>query len=304
MSNAVSLSRRARQFSRLIGKSALTRRTGRVGKPVLTTNGDMGVTWVGHSSFLLQLGGRNVLIDPIFGNWCILLKRLRQPGLRIEDLPPIDLVLVTHAHFDHLCRKSLRRIAQATRKLGRRAPDIIVPRHVAGLVQDLGFASVREMKWWDEHRQDSLDITFVPSSHWGARLLRDGHRHFGGYVVRSAHHSVYHAGDTAYFPGFREIGASLRPELALLPIGAYYPQQFRNVHASPADAVQALLDLGSRWMMPMHYGSFRLAHEPLDEPLRLLDQEARKAGVRERVLALEEGVTRFFAAALSKPAGA
>ena len=120
------------------------------------------------------------------------------------------------------------------------------------------------------------------------------HRGFGGYVIRSQRHSVYHAGDTAYFEGFREIGRRLNPELALLPIGAYYPEHFRNVHTSPEDALQGFLDLGSRLMIPMHYGTFRLSYEPMDEPVQRLRAAAAAAGVSERVLVLDEGKTRIF----------
>jgi L-ascorbate metabolism protein UlaG (beta-lactamase superfamily) len=125
-------------------------------------------------------------------------------------------------------------------------------------------------------------------------VLSDHHRGFGGYVLRAGRESVFHAGDTAYFNGFREIGRKLEPELALLPIGAYNPPSFRNVHASPADAVQAFLDLGAQWMTPMHYGSFRLSHEPIDEPLRLLAEEARRHNIQDRVVVMPEGVTHFF----------
>ncbi|MBZ5631306.1 MAG: MBL fold metallo-hydrolase, partial [Acidobacteriia bacterium] len=124
--------------------------------------------------------------------------------------------------------------------------------------------------------------------------VRDMHRGFGGYVIRSRQESLYHAGDTAYFPGFREIGERLRPELALLPIGAYEPPSFRNVHTSPADAVRAFFYLRARYMVPMHYGSFRLSHEPMDEPLKYLAAEARKHGIEDRVLVLQEGVTQVF----------
>ena len=113
-------------------------------------------------------------------------------------------------------------------------------------------------------------------------------------MLRDPKHSLYHAGDTAYFSGFREIGRRLSPELALLPIGAYNPPSFRNVHANPSDATRAFLDLQARWMVPMHYGTFRLSHEPIDEPLQLLEREAKAAGVQDRVLILEEGVTRLF----------
>ena len=125
-------------------------------------------------------------------------------------------------------------------------------------------------------------------------MLRDFHRGYGGYVIQSGRHSVYHAGDTAYFPGFREIGRRLAPELALLPIGAYSPPGFRSNHTSPADAVQAFLDLNARWMAPMHYGTFRLSHEPMEEPLQLLAREARQRNISDRVVVLEEDVTRFF----------
>jgi L-ascorbate metabolism protein UlaG (beta-lactamase superfamily) len=188
----------------------------------------------------------------------------------------------------------LRAIVQNNLHTRGVAPAIIVPTHVSDLVSDLGFSEIIELDWWKSSRHNNLSITHVPSRHWGARILKDSHRGYGGFVLKSGKHSVYHAGDTAYFSGFSEIGRRLAPDLALLPIGAYNPPQFRNVHANPADAMQAFLDLKARWMVPMHYGTFRLSHEPVDEPLQLLDQEARAAGVQDRVVVLEEGVTRFF----------
>jgi len=242
----------------------------------------------------VQLGGQSVMIDPNFARWLFVLKRLRRPGLRVRDLPAIDLVLVTHAHFDHLHRPSLRAIVQNNLRTSGTAPAIIIPSHVTDLVSDLGFSEIIELDWWNSSRHGSLSVTHVPSRHWGARILKDSHRGYGGYVLRAGKHSVYHAGDTAYFAGFREIGRRLSPELALLPIGAYNPPTFRNVHTNPADATRAFLDLNARWMVPMHYGTFRLSHEPVDEPLQLLEQEARAAGIEDRVVVLEEGVTRFF----------
>src|SRR5579872_6367984 len=286
--------KRARQFGRLVRRSAVTPRIGEPHKPVLVTNGQMGVTFIGHASFFLQVGGENVIIDPNFARWLFVLKRLRQPGVRVRDLPPIDLVLVTHAHFDHLHRPSLRAIAQQTRRRQGHRPIIVVPRQVFDLVSDLGFEDVIEMDWWTSYRHRELTVVHVPSRHWGARIIKDSHRGYGGYVLRGGDHSLYHAGDTAYFTGFREIGRRLAPELALLPIGAYNPPSYRNVHASPADATRGFLDLKARWMVPMHYGTFRLSHEPMDEPLQLLEQEAKAAGIEDKVVVLEEGVTRFF----------
>src|SRR5213595_1578802 len=288
------LRRRARQFGRLVRHSAVTPLTGQIYKPQLVTNGQMGLTFIGHASFFVQIGGQNVVIDPNFARWLFVLKRLRKPGVKIRDLPPIDVVLITHAHFDHLHRKSLRALVQHTKRERGSAPTVVVPEHVFDLVSDLGFRDVVELNWWSSYRHRNVTITHVPSRHWGARVLRDAHRGYGGYVLRDGRHSVYHAGDTAYFSGFREIGMRLAPQVALLPIGAYNPETFRNVHTNPADATRAFLDLKSRWMVPMHYGTFRLSHEPIDEPLQLLKKEARAAGVEDRVLVMEEGITKIF----------
>ena len=290
----ISIRRKARQFGTLVRHSAMTRRTGVVRKPVLARRGELGVTFIGHSSFLLQLGGKNIIIDPNFARWIFVLKRLRRPGLRLRDLPPIDAVLVSHAHFDHLHRPSLRTIARITRRKSGKRPIIIVPRHLRDLISDLGYGRIVELEWWQSVQLGNLEITHVPSQHWGARMVRDMHRGYGGFVLRAGRHSVYHAGDTAYFDGFREIGRRLKPELALLPIGAYNPESFRRVHTSPEDAVQAFLDLGARWMVPMHYGTFRLSHEPVDEPVPRLLADAKRRGIAKTICVLEEGVTKLF----------
>ena len=288
------LRRKAKQFSSLVRHSAMTRRTGTTRKPVLAPRGQLGVTFIGHSSFFLQIGGKNVLVDPNFARWIFVLKRLRRPGLRLRDLPPIDAVLVSHAHFDHLHRPSLRAIARLTRWHTGKRPTIIVPRHVRDLVSDLGFGKIVELDWWESCHLGSIEITHTPARHWGARIVRDMHRGYGGYVLRAGKQSVYHAGDTAYFNGFREIGERLKPELALLPIGAYHPAPYRNVHTSPEDAVQGFVDLGARWMVPMHYGTFKLSHEPVEEPVQRLKAEARRLHIEKKVFVLEEGVTKFF----------
>lgn len=291
---STAIRRKAGQFAKLAQHSAMTPRTGFTHNPVLARRGELGVTFIGHSSFFVQIGGKNLLIDPNFARWIFVLKRLRRPGLRISELPPIDAVLVSHAHFDHLHRPSLRAIARWTRIHAGKRPLIIVPQHVRDLVSDLGYARVVEMDWWQTLQLGTVGITHTPAKHWGARVIRDTHRGFGGFVLRNARHSLYHSGDTAYFGGFAEIRERLKPEVALLPIGAYHPASFRNVHTSPEDAVQAFLDLGSSWMVPMHYGSFRLGHEPIEEPLPRLMENAHQRGVEKQICVMEEGVTKLW----------
>ena len=189
----ITIRRKARQFGQLVRTSALTPRTGRPYKPLLSSERELGVTFIGHSGFFIQIGGANLVIDPNFARWLIVLKRQRRPGVRLRDLPPIDYVLVSHAHFDHLHRPSLRAIARLTRWRCGRAPQIVVPKNVGDIVRRLGFSAIHELEWWQEFREGKLSITQTPAQHWGARMLRDFHRGFGGYVVRSGQHSLYHA---------------------------------------------------------------------------------------------------------------
>ena len=279
----------------LVSESAFTPMVGESKVPVLVAPDELAATFIGHSSFFLQIGGRNVLIDPVFSARLIALRRLRRPGIRIPDLPPIDLVLLTHAHMDHLNPPSLRRIIAHNQHLVGRAPAVVTPWGVEDLVSSMGFSRVTTLEWWQEMRIAGLDITMTPSKHWGARFFKDTHRGYGGYVLRSNDHSLYHSGDTAYFDGFSKIGKRLQPQLALLPIGAYKPDNYRAVHTSPEEALQGFLDLGAERMIPMHYGTFRLSQEPVDEPIQRLRAAAKHAGVASRICVLPEGETEIIA---------
>jgi L-ascorbate metabolism protein UlaG (beta-lactamase superfamily) len=285
---------RLRFVLNLVASSALQPVQGTQQKPVLAAPGEAAVTFIGHASFMIQIGGLNVLVDPVFANWLVLIHRLRRPGVAIEDLPAIDAVLLTHAHMDHLNLPSLRTIIRQTYRARGNAPVAVVPEGVEDLVAPLGFARVLRTRWWEQVKVGGVEITMTPAQHWGARMVRDTHRGFGGYVLRHGAQSVYHSGDSGYFAGFREIGERLAPEIALLPIGAYSPDGFRRVHTSPEDALRAFLDLGAEKMIPMHYGTFRLSEEPMDEPLPRLIEAARRAGVSDRVIATGEGQTQIF----------
>ncbi len=290
--------RKLKQLWGVVRESHRRPMTGQPITPNLVQSEQLGITFIGHSSFLIQIAGRNVLIDPVFATRLILLRRARRPGVRIADLPPIDAVLLTHAHMDHLNIPSLRKIVRHAKRLTGVAPQAIVPRGVRDLVEKLGFRSVTELEWWQsttleaDTPEQEVAVTMTPCKHWGARMFNDTHRHYGGYVLRGGGHSVYHSGDTAYFSGFREIGRRLQPEVALLPIGAYFPDSYRAVHTSPEDALQGFFDLQTATtMIPMHFGTFPLGKEPMSEPPVRLMAAAAKAGIADRVRVLSEGET-------------
>ncbi len=294
MGRLAEIRRRVRYSGHLLWRSAVTPMQGRPQEPRLVAPDELGVTFIGHSSFLVQAAGRNLLFDPVFARFLILLRRQRRPGVRVRDLPPIDLVLLSHAHMDHLNRPSLRRVVQETLRQTGKAPVAVVPRDVGDVLRGLGFSRIIELSWWERCEVAGLTITHTPARHWGTRWFMDGHRGYGGFVVEGGAQRLYYSGDTAYFRGFEEIGERLRPEVALLPIGAYSPDSYRSVHTSPEDALKALEDLGAAHMIPMHYGTFWLSHEPMTEPLPRLLRSAEQLGLRDRVLPLPEGETVVF----------
>jgi L-ascorbate metabolism protein UlaG (beta-lactamase superfamily) len=263
--------------------SLFTKRSGKGGLPLFpkVKRGEICITWIGHASFLLQTKDVNVLIDPNWSMWLKVIKRLKKPGFDLFHLPEIDFVLVTHAHFDHLDRRTLRKIAADQ--------PIVVPIGVGNLVQDLGFNIVHELAHYQRVELGPLCVSLTPCHHWGARMLHDSHRGFGGFVIEVEGRSIFHCGDSAYFEGFAEIGKRFKIEVALLPIGAYDPPSGREVHMNPEQAVRAFRELRAKTLVPMHYGSFRLGYEPLDEPPARLLVCAREHGLEKKVLVMTEG---------------
>jgi L-ascorbate metabolism protein UlaG (beta-lactamase superfamily) len=244
--------------------------------------GNVRVTWVGHATFFIQFADHSVMVDPNWARWHGFVRRQRQPGLPLEQIPELDLVLVTHAHFDHLHKPTLK-VLQARE-------GIVVPTGSASLVKRLGFPAVHEVKVWDELDFNELRVIHTPSHHWGARYIHDVHRDYGGYWMEAAGKSVFHCGDSAWFDGFKEIGKRLKIDVALMPIGAYEAPSGRDVHMNPEEAVRAFADLGAQVMIPMHYGTFPLGNEPAHEPVERLLAEADRLGISERILIPEEGV--------------
>ncbi len=219
------------------------------------------LTWIGHATYLLQLGGRSILTDPVLSPRVVLVPRNVAPGLDHDALPRIDIVTVSHNHLDHMDAPTLRRLGPSVR--------YVVPLGLGDWFVREGLRDVVELDWWQSMEQDGLKITLVPSQHWSRRGLLDTDTTlWGGFVVEADGLRAYHSGDTAYFSGFKLIGERCGPiDAAMLPIGAYDPRWFmRAQHMNPEDAVQAFQDLGARRFFAMHWGTFKLTDEPMDEP--------------------------------------
>ncbi len=251
------------------------------------TGSETSATFVGHSTMLLRIGGLSVLTDPIFSKRASPFsflgpKRVVAPGILPDELPPIDVVLISHGHYDHLDRASVRRIH---RRFGNRTL-FVAPLGVGALLRRWGISNVVELDWWQSHAYRGLDMTLTPARHWSARSFNDRNRMlWGGFAVFTDGFSCYFAGDSGYGSHFRETRDRLASrerggalfDLALMPIGAYEPRRImKEHHMNPEEAVVAHREIGARRSIAIHWGCFQLTDEALDEPpLRLVD--ARKA---------------------------
>ncbi len=253
------------------------------------------VTWIGHATLLLQVDGVNVLTDPTWDSRAGPLswagpRRLVPPGLAFDDLPRIDVVVISHDHYDHLNLSTVKRLAAA------HDPLFLVPLGLAGWFADNGMHRVQELDWWQT--RDHLGVRFVcvPAQHFSQRTPWDGSRRlWSSWAVLSRSQRFYFSGDTGYFDGFREAGERLGPfDLAAIAIGAYRPAAImRFVHLTPEEAVQVSEDLRSRVLLGIHWGTFDLADEPLDEPPRRMLAEAARRGIGpEQAWILKVGETR------------
>ena len=236
------------------------------------------VTFIGHATFLIQTPAGNILTDPMYSRRAGPLnllgpRRVRQPAVRFDDLPPISTVLLSHNHYDHCDLKTLRMLAD------RFDPIVVTPLGNGSLARSAGIRRVEELDWWQDAKTSPIPITLTPAHHFSARTPWDRNRAlWGGFMVVAASARIFFAGDTAYAPFFPDIRQRLGPiNLALLPIGAYEPRWFMQVvHMNPAEAVQAHLDLEASESVGMHFGTFPMTTEGIDEPLRALE-EARRA---------------------------
>jgi L-ascorbate metabolism protein UlaG (beta-lactamase superfamily) len=254
------------------------------------------LTWIGHATLLVQLDGVNVLTDPHFSDRASPVqfagpRRLNPPGVAFEDLPPIHAVVISHDHYDHLDRPSVQRLA-ATHQ-----PRFLVPLGFKAWFASVGVTrDVDELDWWDSRRVGGLTFTATPLQHWSARTLFDTNRRlWAGWAIAGRHRRLFFAGDTGYYDGFRRIGERLGPfDLALVSIAAYEPSSIMaHTHTTPEDSLRILGDVRARTFVAMHWGTFDLAEEPIDEPPRRLLAAARAQGLPDsRVWVLAHGETR------------
>ena len=265
------------------------------------------VTWIGHASTLVQLGGISILTDPIFSERASPVsfagpKRHVAPGLALADLPHIDAVLISHNHYDHLDAPSVRALAAQAGG----PPLFIVPLGNKAWFADFGIANAVELDWWQSARVATVEIVFTPSQHWSGRSLTDRMETlWGGYAVFAPAFQLYFAGDTAYSKDFADIhahfdarhGAGRGFDVALIPIGAYEPRWFMSPqHVDPVEAVKIHRDVGAAQSIGIHWGTFELTDESLDEPPRALARAARADGLADDAfMVLAIGATRRFA---------
>jgi N-acyl-phosphatidylethanolamine-hydrolysing phospholipase D len=253
------------------------------------------VTWVGHSTLLVQLEGVNLLTDPHWGPRASPLswggpRRLNPPGLAFERLPRIDVVLISHDHYDHLDLDTVQRLSR------ERDPLFVVPLGLKQWFAANGITRVEELDWWQTREYRGLRLVCVPAQHFAQRSLWDTNtRLWASWAVLGAGRRFYFGGDSGYFDGFRQAGDRLGPfDLAAIAIGAYMPPaMMRFTHTTPEEAVQAFEDLRGRILLGIHWGTFDLGEEPLDEPPgRMLRQAARRGVDPARVWILKLGETR------------
>ena len=247
-------------------------------------NHDLAACWIGHATVLLRIEGMTILTDPVLSNRIGVglglitggPRRFVAPALTVRQLPRLDLILISHAHFDHLDRPTLTR-------LNKNVP-VISAYKTHDLIHDLGFRTVTELQWGEQVEVGPLKITAHEVAHWGARTFYDMHRGFNAYLIESPKHKVLYGGDTAYHEGFKELP---RTDLAILGIGAYDP--YVAAHATPEQAWAMANHARAQRILPMHHSTFKLSFEPTAEPLeRLMTAAGRYI---DRLVATQMGLT-------------
>ena len=240
--------------------------------------------FLGHSTVLVEINGTRFITDPIVSNRALVVRRKRPAGYEPEDLANIDFVLLSHAHWDHLDRPTLRKVAK------RSKAHVICPHGHLSLLSDLGFEDVHEMSLGEKLVVQSYSFSLTPVNHRGKRWL-ERYRSSSGIFVKGSNHSFWFAGDTGYRNDFVTGMQNTRPDVALVPIGAYEPREwFHMMHMSPEDALQAFLDIKAKYMLPIHWGAFKMTREEIHEPPLVLRELVKaRPDLENRIWWLEPG---------------
>lgn len=255
------------------------------------------LTWIGHATVLLQMQGKNILTDPHFSERTAPVqwtgpRRVVPPGVALKDLPPIDIVVISHDHYDSLDEQTVLKLHA---REGGQATSFFVPLGLKKWFEKRGVRRVFELDWWDAHNEGDFKIIAVPIRHWSKRGLFDRNKTlWAGWVIASDSFRFFFAGDSGYTPHFKDIGRKLGPfDLSAIPIGAYEPRWFmRHHHITPEEALQVHRDVRSRKSVAIHWGTFILTDEPLDEPPQRLAEAKKKNGLAaEAFIVLRHGET-------------
>lgn len=270
---------------------------GIIGEPPdsLVTGDDIKITFINHATFLIQVDGMNILTDPIWSEraspfqW-IGPKRMRPPGIKFEELPEIHTVLISHNHYDHLDIHTVKRLEKQF------SPLFVVPLGVSKYLHKNGIENTAELDWWENNLvRNDITISAVPAQHFSGRGLSDRDKTLWcGYVLEASSGTIYFAGDTGYDGFFKKIGRTFEPiDFALIPIGAYRPRWFMEpIHVDPEQAVQIHKDVRARTSIGMHFGTFPLADDGMDEPVRDLAKARNKFGLKdEEFVTIAEGTS-------------
>ena len=257
------------------------------------------LTWIGHASFLLQVDGVNILTDPHLTKRASPVSiagpaRTTPPGLNIKDLPIIDIIVISHNHYDHLDRETIQKII---RKQKYNQPTIFVPLRLKNLLRGFGAKNVQELDWWDNIRFKNLTIHSVPVQHWSNRSFNINKTLWCGWVFEKSDYKTFFCGDTGYSKDFLNIQKKFGyMDLSLLPIGAYAPRWFmKDHHCNVEEAIQIHKDIKSKHSIAMHWGTFQLTDEPMEEPPQLLKSLSAKMNLsNDEFIAMQQGETKII----------
>lgn len=245
---------------------------------------ELKIWMIGHATTLINFYGTTILTDPIFTRGLPFPARLVQPGVKIDQLPKIDFVLISHGHLDHFNKPSLKKLIAKTN-------TIIIPRNCKDLLRGMHYKNIAQLDWNQTQEISSVKITAFQPVHWGDRYHWQAHlnRGYNSYILQKNAKTIFFCGDSGYGNFFTKLGSIYNVDIALLPINSYNPPAFRQIHLNPQDAIQAFSELKAKHLLPIHWGNFRLSFESMKEPPQLIAKLAKEKGIEDKVHILQNG---------------